>query len=93
MTIQISNFDISDKSHIEGSGKAAIVPHRKDIAHSGVFTVKVNVGFDPPVNDYPTGGVSIDIDLSDSFKGNATSTSPYGLPTRSSPTMPSVARA
>ena len=31
--------------------------------------------FDPAVNDYPTGGVRIDVDLSDSFKGSAESTS------------------
>jgi len=69
MTIQISNFHVSDRSKIIGSGKVALLPHRKDIAHSGIFVVKVDVVFDPAVNDYPTGSVSIDVDLSDSFQG------------------------
>jgi hypothetical protein len=75
MTIQISNFHVSDKSKIAGSGKVAILPHRKDALHSGVFTVKLDVTFDPAVNDYPVGNVSIEVDLSDSFKGSAASTS------------------
>src|SRR5882757_1827079 len=75
MTIQISNFHVSDRSKIIGSGKVPLLPHRKDIAHSGIFVVKVDVVFDPAVNDYPTGGVRIDVDLSDSFKGSAESTS------------------
>jgi hypothetical protein len=75
MTIQIPNFHISDKSKITGSGKVALLPNRQDSLHSGVFGVKVDVSFDPAVNDYPVGTVSIDVDLSDSFKGNATATS------------------
>jgi hypothetical protein len=75
MTIQISNFHVSDKSKIEGSGKVTLVPHRKDINHTGIFTVKVRVSFDPAANDYPTGSVGIEVDLSDSFKGTAESTS------------------
>ena len=75
MTIQIPNFHISDKSKIAGSGKVALLPNRKDGLHSGVFGVKVDVTFDPAVNDYPTGAVRIDVDLSDSFKGSAEATS------------------
>ena len=74
MTIQISNFHVSDKSKVAGSGKVALLPHRKDAVHSGVFGVRVDVSFDPAVNDYPAGNVRIDVDLSDSFKGNAQST-------------------
>ena len=75
MTIQIPNFHISDKSKITGSGKVALLPNRKDGLHSGVFGVKVDVSFDPAVNDYPVGAVRIDVDLSDSFKGSAEATS------------------
>jgi hypothetical protein len=74
MTIQISNFHISDRSKIEGSAKVALLPHRAG-PNSGIFTVRVSVGFDPGVDDYPTGSVSFDIDLTDSFKGSAASTS------------------
>jgi hypothetical protein len=74
MTIQISNFHVSDRSKVAGFGKVALLPHRKDALHTGVFAVKVDVVFDPAVNDYPTGGVRIDVDLSDSFKGSAEST-------------------
>jgi hypothetical protein len=74
MTIQISNFHISDKSKIAGSAKVALLPHRAG-PNSGMFIVKIDVSFDPGVNDYPTGNVSFDIDLTDSFKGSAASTS------------------
>jgi hypothetical protein len=74
MTIQISNFHISDKSKIDGSAKVALLPHRAG-PNSGIFTVRVSVGFDPGAGDYPTGSVSFDIDLTDSFKGSAASTS------------------
>jgi len=74
MTIQISNFHVSDKSRVAGSGRVAILPRRKDAVHTGVFGVKIEVVFDPAVNDYPTGSVRIDVDLSDSFKGAADST-------------------
>jgi hypothetical protein len=75
MTIQISNFHVSDKSKIIGSGQVALLPNRKDGLHSGIFDVKVDAAFDPAVNDYPVGAVRIDVDLSDSFKGSARSTS------------------
>lgn len=75
MNIQIANYHISDKSKINGSGKVSLVPHRADAAHSGVFKATIEgVGFDPAVNDYPVGAVKIDVDLSDSFKGAAIST-------------------
>jgi hypothetical protein len=74
MTIQISNFHVSDKSKIVGSGKVPLLPHRQDAIHTGIFSVEVRVGFDPGADDYPSGSVRIDVDLSDSFKGSATST-------------------
>jgi hypothetical protein len=75
MTIQIANFDISDRSKVTGAGQVKLVPQRQDANHSGVFGVRVDVSFDPAANDYPTGAVRIDVDLSDSFKGHADSTS------------------
>jgi hypothetical protein len=75
MTIQISNFHVCDKSKIVGSGRVALLPNRKDGIHSGIFSVKVDVAFDPAVNDYPAGAVRIDVDLSDSFTGSADATS------------------
>jgi len=74
MNIQIPNFHISDKSKVGGSGNVTLVPDRKDASHSGIFGVKVDVVFDPAVNDYPTGSVRIDVDLTDAFKGFAEAT-------------------
>jgi hypothetical protein len=74
MTIQIANFDISDRSKVAGEGKVKLVPQRQDANHSGVFVVRVDVSFDPAANDYPLGAVRIEVDLSDSFKGRADST-------------------
>jgi hypothetical protein len=75
MTIQIPNFHISDKSKIIGSGNVALLPNRKDATHTGIFGVKVDVSFDPGSDNYPVGAVRIDVDLTDSFKGKADSTS------------------
>src|SRR5215217_3428472 len=74
MTIQISNFHISDKSRVAGDGKVKLVPHRQDVNHGGVFGVRMDVVFDPAANNYPAGSVRIDVDLTDSFKGQAVST-------------------
>lgn len=74
MTIQMPNFHICDHSKIVGSGKVALLPNREDALHSGIFQIKVDVAFDPAVNDYPVGNVRIDVDLSDSFKGSALAT-------------------
>ena len=74
MNIQIANYHISDKSEITGSGKVSLVPHRQDAGHSGSFKATVKVAFDPAVNDYPAGAVKIEVDLSDSFTGTASST-------------------
>jgi hypothetical protein len=75
MPIQIANFDISDRSIVRGEGRVRLVPRRQDAAHSGVFRVRVAVTFNPAADDYPAGSVRIDVDLSDSFKGQAESTS------------------
>jgi hypothetical protein len=75
MTIQIPNFHISDKSKIIGSGQVPLLPNRKDASHTGVFGVKVDVSFDPALDNYPVGTVRIDVDLSDAFKGKVDSTS------------------
>jgi hypothetical protein len=75
MTIQIANFDISDRSKVTGSGQVKLVPHRQDANHSGVFRLTVDVSFDPAVDDYPQGKVRINVDLSDSFEGRADSAS------------------
>lgn len=73
MNIQIANYHISDKSKTEGTGKVFLTA-RQDAVHAGMFKAAVNVSFDPAVNDYPTGSVTILVDLSDSFKGTARST-------------------
>lgn len=75
MNIQIANYHISDKSKISGSGSVSLAPTRQDINHAGTFRVNIDsVSFDPATNDYPVGTVRIDVDLSDSFKGTAAST-------------------
>lgn len=74
MNIQIANYHISDPSDISGSGTVSLIPSRKDAVHSGIFKVKLAVTFDPAAQDYPSGSVRIDIDLSDSVKGTARST-------------------
>lgn len=66
MTIQIANYQISDKSFIEGSAHVSLDPTRTDSSHAGTFSVYVKVEFDPAIHDYPTGYVNLRIDLNDS---------------------------
>jgi hypothetical protein len=74
VSIQISNLHISTKSKVTGIATVAI-ESRKDAVSRGQFRVRLNVIFDPSSQDYPSGNVLIDIDLSDSIKGRALSAS------------------
>jgi hypothetical protein len=73
-TLSIPAFHVSDASRAKGNGDVFILS-RKDIASSGVFTVFIDVKFDPAVDQYPAGSVSIKADLSDGAKGTFKATS------------------
>ncbi|MBN8787998.1 MAG: hypothetical protein J0I84_12990 [Terrimonas sp.] len=86
--IAIPAFHAASKGSAKGGAKVYI-SSRTDSSSSGIFTVKVSAVFDPATNDYPTGTVLIDVNLSDSTKGAYKSTSielinAYG---RSTPTI------
>lgn len=66
--ITIPAFHASDISKARGGGDV-FIQSRKDAVSSGVFSVELNVHFDPGADDYPTGSLSIKVDLSDSVKG------------------------
>ena len=68
MSIQIPNLHTSNKSAVESSAEVFIL-RRKDANHAGVFTVKGSLKFDPAADDYPSGAMTIKVDLSDSAKG------------------------
>jgi hypothetical protein len=68
MSIQIPNLHTSNKSAVEASAEVTIL-RRKDASHAGVFTVKGSLKFDPAADDYPSGNMTIKVDLSDSAKG------------------------
>lgn len=75
MSTSIPAFHVSDASKVDGVGDVFIAS-RKDIASSGVFTVRLSVHFDPlGADDYPTGSLLIKTDLSDSAKGTFNATS------------------
>jgi hypothetical protein len=67
-TLSIAAFHVSDTSKAKGSGDI-FIQSRKDIVSSGVFSVRLDVHFDPAIDLYPTGSLSIKTDLSDSAKG------------------------
>ncbi len=77
MSLQIANLDISGKSKAIGEGIVVEIASRVAGGHLGRFIVSFSggFGFDPAVMDYPAGGVKVDIDLSDSIKGVAVTTS------------------
>jgi hypothetical protein len=74
MSMCIPAFHVSDASKVDGSGDVFIAS-RKSGATTGVFTVKVAAKFDPAVDLYPTGSLTIKVDLTDGAKGAFTATS------------------
>ena len=74
MSLSIPAFHVSDISKVEGLGDVFIAS-RKDAASSGVFTVRLAVNFNPAVDDYPSGSLTIKADLSDSLRATFTATS------------------
>jgi hypothetical protein len=74
MGINIPALHNSSKSAAKGSAKI-LIPRRNDAGHSGIFSIKGGVSFDPSVDPYPTGAFRIIADLSDSLKATFTTTS------------------
>jgi len=74
MSTSIPAFHVSDATKVTGSGDVYIAS-RQDAASTGVFSVKMAAGFDPAVDDYPNGSLTIKCDLSDGFKGIFVATS------------------
>jgi hypothetical protein len=70
----IPAFHVSDSSKARGSGDI-FIQSRKDAVSSGIFSVRLDVHFDPSTDDYPVGSLAIKVDLSDSVKGAFTATS------------------
>ena len=65
---------VSTISKVKGSAKI-FIQSRKDVAHSGVFSIELAVSFDPAVDDYPGGTLVIKADLSDSAVATFSATS------------------
>jgi hypothetical protein len=74
MSTSIPAFHVSGISRAKGKGDVFIAS-RKDVASAGTFHIDINVHFDPAVDDYPTGSLQIDNDMSDSIKGSYFATS------------------
>lgn len=72
-TLTIPAFAVSDKSRAEGGGQVFIASRTGGA--TGTFDIRVNVHFDPAVDEYPVGSVFIKADLSDSMKGSFNATS------------------
>lgn len=67
-TVSIPAFHVSDISKVKGQGEI-FIQSRKDAVSSGVFSVELSVQFDPAVDEYPIGNITIKADLSDGAKG------------------------
>jgi hypothetical protein len=74
MGMSIPAFHVSDISKVDGNGDVFIAS-RKDAVSSGVFTLRTSVHFDPAVDPYPAGTLTLKVDLSDGAKGVFTATS------------------
>ncbi len=74
MSTSIPAFHVSDSSKATGAGEV-FIQSRKDALSSGIFSVRLDVHFDPAADLYPTGTLFIKVDLSDSAKGTFVATS------------------
>lgn len=68
MSIQIPNLHTSNKTEVQAAAEVSI-RRRQDAGHTGVFTVRGTLTFNPATDDYPSGTLRIRVDLSDSAKG------------------------
>lgn len=68
MSTSIPAFHVSDPSKAKGTGDI-FIQSRKDASSSGVFSVRLDVHFDPAVDAYPAGTLFIKCDLNDGVKG------------------------
>jgi hypothetical protein len=66
--ISIPAFHESDKSLAKGEGEV-FIQSRKDALSAGTFSVSLSVHFDPAVDIYPAGSISIKVNMSDGAKG------------------------
>jgi len=66
--ISIPPFHESDKSLAKGEGEV-FIQSRKDAVSAGTFDIALSVHFDPAVDLYPVGTISIKVNMSDGSKG------------------------
>ncbi|HXT40413.1 MAG TPA: hypothetical protein VN887_10355 [Candidatus Angelobacter sp.] len=70
MSIQIPNLHTSNPTLVNvREGATVVIRRRKDALHAGQFTVKGTLKFNPAVDAYPAGALTISVDLSDSARG------------------------
>jgi hypothetical protein len=67
-TVSIPAFHVSDQSAVTGQAEV-FIQSRQDAAHAGTFVVQINVQFNPGVNDYPVGNLTIRTALNDGAVG------------------------
>jgi len=62
---QIPSLQVCNETVVEGGGMV-FLDQRQDALHGGIFTIKIQLRCDPGTSSYPTGFVSMEIDMSDS---------------------------
>jgi hypothetical protein len=62
---QIPTLQVCNLTQVEGAAAIQILS-RVDAIHSGVFKIRIEVRCDPAGQPYPSGGLRIDVDMSDS---------------------------
>jgi hypothetical protein len=67
-TVSIPAFHISDTSSVSGQAEV-FIQSRQDATHAGTFFVQINAQFNPAVNEYPVGNITIRSQLNDGAVG------------------------
>lgn len=62
---QIPSLQVCNETAVKGDG-LVFLDQRQDGSHNGVFTIKIQLRCDPGGSSYPTGFVSMEIDMTDS---------------------------
>ena len=74
MSMSIPALHVSDASEVKGRGDVFIAS-RVSAPVSGVFSLELSAKFAPPVDDYPSGGFTLKVDLNDGLRATFTPTS------------------
>jgi hypothetical protein len=68
MSIQIPNLHTSNKTGVNFEAAKVFINRLKDASHTGEFILRGSFSFNPATDAYPSGNLTIEVNLKDSVK-------------------------